>query len=64
MSQSSEYKASYNLIDLKRLAYILKALDASEKETLEILMDNDAIDIINHSIQECSEGKGVSIDQW
>jgi len=64
MSQSSEYKASYNLIDLKRLAYILKSLDASEKETLEILMDNDAVNLINQSIQECSEGKVVSIDQW
>jgi len=64
MTISSESSSNFNLINLKRLAFILKSLDNSELETLEILMDNDAIDIIGQSWNECDEGKGVPIDQW
>ena len=64
MTISSESSSNFNLINLKRLAFILKSLDKSELETLEILMDNDAIDIISQSCHECDEGKGVPIDQW
>ncbi|OQA53498.1 MAG: hypothetical protein BWY45_03021 [Euryarchaeota archaeon ADurb.Bin294] len=64
MAISSESSSNFHLINLKRLAFILKSLDISELETLEILMDNDAIDIIGQSGHECDEGKGIPIDQW
>ena len=64
MAISSENSSNFHLINLKRLAFILKSLDNSELETLEILMDNDAIGIIGQSCQECDEGKGIPFDQW
>ena len=64
MAISSESSSNFHLINLKRLAFILKSLDISELETLEILMDNDAFEIIGQSCHECDEVKGIQIDQW
>ncbi len=64
MTISSENSSNSHHIDLKRLAYILNSLDNSEFETLEILMDNDALEIIGQLCHECDEVKGIPIDQW
>jgi len=64
MSISSGYQSIHSLVDLKRLSHLLKSLNEQEIKTLEILMDNDALDTINQSIQECDQDKGVPIDQW
>ena len=47
MSVSSGYQSIHSLVDLKRLSHLLKSLSNQEIETLEILMDNDALDTIN-----------------
>ena len=52
------------LVNLERLAYILKGLSAAELETLEILLDEEAYKNINQSLKELKEGKGIPIDEW
>ena len=51
-------------VNLRRLAYLLKALNKGELETLDLLMDNDASVIISQSVKEFRQGKGIPIDQW
>jgi Mg/Co/Ni transporter MgtE len=53
-----------NLVNLERLAHILKSLNNEELETLELLLDNEASQQIFSSIKELKEGKGVPIEQW
>ncbi len=53
-----------DLVNLQRLANLLKSLNKGELETLELLLDNDASEIINQSITEFRQGKGIPIDQW
>ena len=52
------------LVNLERLAHILKSLDNEELETLELLLDNEAAQVIFSSVKELKEGKGVPIEQW
>lgn len=52
------------LVNLERLAYILKGLSATELETLEVLLDEDAYESMNQSLKELREGKGIPIDEW
>jgi len=52
------------LINLKRLAYILKGLSQSELETLEILLDEDASDTIFESLKELNQGKRIPLNEW
>jgi SpoVK/Ycf46/Vps4 family AAA+-type ATPase len=52
------------LVNLERLAYILKGLSAAELETLELLLDEDAYESMNQSLKELGEGKGIPIDEW
>jgi len=49
------------LVNLKRLAYILKGLSQSELETLEILSDEDASDTIFESLKEQWFGQFLKI---
>ena len=53
-----------DLVKLQRLAYLLKALNKGELETLELLLDNDASEIVSQSVKEFRQGKGIPIDQW
>ncbi|MCK9593812.1 MAG: hypothetical protein M0Q91_17570 [Methanoregula sp.] len=53
-----------DLVKLQRLAHLLKSLNKGELETLELLLDNDASEMINQSITEFRQGKGIPIDQW
>ena len=52
------------IVNLERLAYVLKSLNNEELETLELLLDNEASQQIFSSIKELKEGKGVPVEQW
>jgi len=52
------------LVNLERLAHLLKCLSAAELETLEILLDDEACGTIAQSLKELEEGKGIPIDEW
>ncbi|MCK4735523.1 MAG: hypothetical protein KAT65_23925 [Methanophagales archaeon] len=52
------------LVNLERLAYLLKGLSATELETLELLLDEDAFRSINPSLKELEKGAGIPIDEW
>jgi hypothetical protein len=53
-----------DLINLERLAHILKGLSPSELETLEILLDKEARDTVFQSLKEWSSGERVPLDEW
>jgi len=52
------------LVNLERLAYILKGLSTAEFETLEILLDEDSSKIISQSFKELKAGERIPIDEW
>ena len=52
------------LVNLERLAHLLKGLSPAELETLEILLDKEASGIIAQSLKELGKGKGIPIDEW
>jgi len=52
------------MINLERLAYILKGLSPTELETLEILLDEDALETLAHSLNEVRAGERIAIDEW
>ncbi len=53
-----------DLINIERLAHILKGLSAVEFETLEILLDNEASKTITQSVKELEAGERIPIDEW
>jgi len=55
---------SAELINLERLAYILKSLSSEELETLEILLDEDAFESIKQSIKELEAGERIPMNEW
>jgi predicted transcriptional regulator len=52
------------VVNLERLAYLLKSLSPAELETLEILLDEEASQTIAQSLRELEEKKGIPIDEW
>lgn len=52
------------LVNLERLAHLLKGLSPAELETLEILLDEEACETIAQSLKELEERKGIPIDEW
>ena len=52
------------LVNLERLAYVLKGLSAAEFETLEILIDEDSSKTISQSLKELKAGERIPIDEW
>ena len=52
------------LVNLERLAYVLKGLSTAEFETLEILLDKDSSKTINQSLKELKAGERIPIDEW
>jgi len=52
------------LVNLERLAHLLKSLSPAELETLEILLDEEASKTISQSLKELAEGKGIPIEDW
>jgi hypothetical protein len=53
-----------DLINVERLAYIIRGLSVVELETLEILLDKDASDTITQSLEELKAGERIPIDSW
>jgi len=53
-----------DLINIERLAHILKGLSAVEFETLEILLDEEASKTITQSLKELETGERIPIDEW
>ena len=52
------------LVNIERLAFILKGLSAAEIETLEILLDQEASGTITQSLREMKAGERIPIDEW
>ena len=52
------------LVNLQRLARLLKGLSPSELETLEILLDEVASGTISQSLEDLKERKGIPIGEW
>jgi len=50
-----------DLINIERLAYILKGLSEIEFETLEILLDKEASKTITQSLKELETRKGYQL---
>jgi DNA replication protein DnaD len=64
MSSALKEMDKVELVNLERLAHLLKGLSPAEIETLEILLDEEACEIIVQSLKELEERKGIPIDQW
>jgi predicted transcriptional regulator len=64
MQSSLKQMDSVDLINLDRLAHIIKGLSQVEVETLEILLDKGATDTISESIKELEKGERISISEW
>ncbi len=52
------------LVNLERLAHILKGLNSGEFETLEILLDDESSKSIRQSLKELETGERIPIDEW
>ena len=52
------------LVNIERLAHLLKALSPAELETLEILLDEEATSVITQSLKELGKGERLPIDEW
>lgn len=52
------------LVNLRRLAHLLKGLSPAELESLEILLDEEACGVISQSLEELERGKGIPIGEW
>ena len=53
-----------DLINIERLAYILKGLSEVEFKTLEMLLDKEASETITQSLKELETGERIPIDEW
>jgi hypothetical protein len=52
------------LVNLERLAHLLKGLSPGELETLELLLDDEACATIAQSLRELEDRKGIPIADW
>ena len=64
MSTAIKEMDRVDLVNLERLAYILKGLSVAEAETLEILLDKEAFRSIDQSLEELKKGERIPIDEW
>jgi len=64
MSSALKEMDRVELVNLERLAQLLKGLSPAELETLEILVDEEARETITQSLKELEERKGIPIDKW
>jgi len=64
MSKALKGFKESELVDLHRLAHLLKSLSPAEVETLELLLDDEARSVIETSLKELDEGKGIPLDDW
>jgi len=64
MSSALKEMDRAELVNLERLAHLVKGLSPAELETLEILLDEEASQTIARSLKELEERKGIPIDEW
>jgi hypothetical protein len=64
MPASLKEMNKFDLVNLERLAYLLKSLTQVELETLEVLLDEEASLTILQSIKELDEGKRIPLHEW
>ena len=64
MSSALKEMDRAELVNLERLAHLLKGLSPAELETLEVLLDGEAFETIAQSLKELEERKGIPIDEW
>ena len=64
MPKVLEQSKDAELVNLERLAHIIQGLTPRELETLELLIDKDALSTIYKSLKELDHGKGIPIDEW
>ena len=64
MSSALKEMDRAELVNLEWLAHLVKGLSPAELETLEILLDEEASQIIAQSLKEPEEGRGIPIDEW
>jgi hypothetical protein len=64
MRSSLKQMDRVDLINIGRLAHIIRGLSQIEFETLEILLDRDATNSINESMKELEKGERISISEW
>jgi len=64
MSNALKEMDKSELVNLERLAHLMKGLSPAEVETLEILLDGEASQTIAQSLKELEERKGIPIDEW
>jgi len=64
MHNTSKDMERVELVNLERLAYILKGLSAADFETLEILLDEESSRTISQSLKELKAGERIPIDEW
>ena len=64
MSASIEHAGTRDPARLQHLAHLLTTLNTGERETLELLLDPDATEIVHLSVTEFRQGKGISISPW
>lgn len=64
MPASLKEMNKFDLVNLERLAYLLKSLTQAELETLEVLLDEEAGLTILQSIKELDEGKRIPLHEW
>jgi uncharacterized protein YpmB len=53
-----------DLINIERLAHIIRGLNQVEFETLGILLDKDASDTIHESLKQLEKGERIPISEW
>jgi len=64
MSGTLSKVSGADLVNLQRLAHLLKGLSPAELETLEILLDEEAYGTITQSLKELEDKKGIPIGEW
>lgn len=64
MPNSLEQLEELEVVNLQRLAHILKGLSPAELETLEILLDQEASDTIAQSLMELNRGERLPLNEW
>ena len=64
MSSTLKEMDKTELVNLDRLAYLLKGLSRTEIETLGVLLDEEATQTIIQSLIELDDGKGIPVRGW
>jgi len=64
MSTAIKEMDRVELVNLERLAHVLKGLSVAESETLEILLDQEAFRSIDQSLDQLKKGERIPIDEW